>query len=119
MGSERFSACESVVEVAKGVYALVMECGIRQRQRLAGEVGTKLGQIAQESFLTYELDEEAEEVAARLLHSLLEICIVRVLHQTEMLANTFSSQLPYPIKLFLSRTTNVSCSWLDRIIDPG
>ncbi|KAF4336313.1 thermostable alkaline protease precursor [Fusarium beomiforme] len=75
MAPDRFSACELVVKVAKEVYALVMECGIRQRQRLAGEVGTRLGQIAQESFVTYELDEEAEEAAARLLHSLLEICL--------------------------------------------
>ncbi|KAG5656070.1 hypothetical protein KAF25_001640 [Fusarium avenaceum] len=75
MYPERLSACELVVKVAKEVYALVMECGIRRRQRLAGEVGTRLGQIAQESFVTYELDEEAEEAAATLLHNLLEICI--------------------------------------------
>ncbi|CAJ0544410.1 Ff.00g036020.m01.CDS01 [Fusarium sp. VM40] len=75
MGSEHFSACELVVKVAKEVYSLVMECGIRQRQRLAGEVGTRLGQIAQESFVTYEVNGEAEEAAARLLHNLLEICI--------------------------------------------
>ncbi|KAH7205725.1 peptidase S8/S53 domain-containing protein [Fusarium oxysporum] len=73
MAPERFSACELVAEVAKQVYALVMECGIRQRQRLAGEVGTRLGQIAQESFAGYELDDAAEEVAANLLHTLLQI----------------------------------------------
>jgi hypothetical protein len=117
MGSERFNACELVVKVAKEVYALVMECGIRQRQRLAGEVGTRLGQIAQESFVTYELDEEAEEAAARLLRTLLEMCIVRGLHHAETLANLSSSQLPCPIKLFLSRTINASYSWLDQIID--
>ncbi|KAF5602860.1 thermostable alkaline protease precursor [Fusarium subglutinans] len=75
MASERFSACELVVEVAKEVYALVMECGIRQRQRLAGEVGTRLGQIAQESFAGYELDQDAEDTAAKLLHTLLDICM--------------------------------------------
>ncbi|KAI6774887.1 hypothetical protein HG530_001645 [Fusarium avenaceum] len=75
MEPDRLSACELVVKVAKKVYALVMECGIRQRQRLAGEIGTRLGQIAQESFVTYELDEEAEEAAAILLHTLLQICL--------------------------------------------
>ncbi|KAG5746460.1 hypothetical protein H9Q70_010855 [Fusarium xylarioides] len=75
MAPERFSACELVVEGAKEVYALVMECGIRQRQRLAGEVGTRLGQIAQESFAGYELDDAAEEAAAGLLHIILEICM--------------------------------------------
>ncbi|KAH7236501.1 hypothetical protein BKA59DRAFT_534072 [Fusarium tricinctum] len=75
MRSEHFSACEFVVKVAKEVYSLVMECGIRQRQRLAGEIGTRLGQIAQESFVTYELDEESEEAAAILLHTLLQICL--------------------------------------------
>ncbi|SCV46960.1 related to thermostable alkaline protease precursor [Fusarium fujikuroi] len=74
MAPERFNACEFVAEVAKEVYALVIECGIRQRQRLAGEVGTRLGQIAQESFAGYELDDAAEEAAATLLHTLLEIC---------------------------------------------
>ncbi|KAF5599536.1 thermostable alkaline protease precursor [Fusarium pseudoanthophilum] len=75
MASEHFSACELVSEVAKEVYALVMECGIRQRQRLAGEVGTRLGQIAQESFAGYELDQDAEDAAATLLHTLLGICM--------------------------------------------
>ncbi|KAM5521688.1 putative subtilisin [Fusarium oxysporum f. sp. phaseoli] len=75
MAPEHLSACELVAEVAKEVYALVMECGIRQRQRLAGEVGTRLGQIAQESFAGYELDEQAEKAAGKLLHTLLEICI--------------------------------------------
>ncbi|KAM0076289.1 hypothetical protein ACKRZS_011634 [Fusarium odoratissimum] len=75
MAPERFSACELVAEVAKEVYALVMECGIRQRQRLAGEVGTRLGQIAQESFAGYELDQDAEDAAAKLLHTLLGICM--------------------------------------------
>ncbi|RBQ75512.1 hypothetical protein FVER14953_13778 [Fusarium verticillioides] len=75
MAAQHFSACEHVAEVAKEVYALVMECGIRQRQRLAGEVGTRLGQIAQESFAGYELDGAAEEAAAALLHTLLEICM--------------------------------------------
>ncbi|KAF4952939.1 hypothetical protein FGADI_6372 [Fusarium gaditjirri] len=75
MAPERFSACELVAEVAKEVYALVMECGIRQRQRLAGEVGTRLGQIAQESFAGYELDDAAEKAASCLLHTLLEICM--------------------------------------------
>ncbi|KAL5592585.1 hypothetical protein FOBRF1_013611 [Fusarium oxysporum] len=64
-----------VAEVAKEVYGLVMECGIRQRQRLAGEVGTRLGQIAQESFAGYELDQDAEDAAATLLHTLLAICM--------------------------------------------
>uniref|UniRef100_A0A0C4DI89 Peptidase S8/S53 domain-containing protein n=1 Tax=Fusarium oxysporum (strain Fo5176) TaxID=660025 RepID=A0A0C4DI89_FUSOF len=72
MSPERLSACEMVAEVAKQVYALVMECGIRQRQRVAGEVGTRLGQIAQESFAGYELEDAAEEAAAKLLHTLLE-----------------------------------------------
>lgn len=76
METQRSSVCELVAEVAKEVYALVMECGIRQRQRLAGEVGTRLGQIAQESFAGYELDDAAEEAAATLLHTLLEICMV-------------------------------------------
>ncbi|KAF5630060.1 thermostable alkaline protease precursor [Fusarium sp. NRRL 52700] len=75
MATQGFSACELVAEVAKEVYALVMECGIRQRQRLAGEVGTRLGQIAQESFAGYELDDVAEEAAAALLHTLLDICM--------------------------------------------
>ncbi|KAL5586814.1 hypothetical protein FOBRF1_016684 [Fusarium oxysporum] len=75
MAPERYSACELVAQVAKEVYALVMECGIRQRQRVAGEVGTRLGQIAQESFAGYELEDTAEEAAARLLHTLLEICM--------------------------------------------
>ncbi|KAF5560707.1 thermostable alkaline protease precursor [Fusarium napiforme] len=75
MATQRFSVCGMVAEVAKEVYALVMECGIRQRQRLAGEVGTRLGQIAQESFAGYELDDAAEEAAAGLLHTLLEICM--------------------------------------------
>ncbi|KAF5670911.1 thermostable alkaline protease [Fusarium heterosporum] len=74
MAPEHYSTCEKVVRIAKEVYSLVMECGIRQRQRLAGEVGTKLGQIAQESFATYEVDDEAEVTAATLLHTLLEIC---------------------------------------------
>ncbi|KAF5965591.1 thermostable alkaline protease [Fusarium bulbicola] len=77
MASESFSACELVAEVAKEVYALVMECGIRQRQRLAGEVGTRLGQIAQESFAGYELDQDAEDAAAKLLHTLVEICMAK------------------------------------------
>lgn len=93
MEPNRLSACELVVKVAKKVYALVMECGIRQRQRLAGEIGTRLGQIAQESFVTYELDEEAEEAAATLLHTLLQICLVRGVHQAEMSTNMFSSRL--------------------------
>ncbi|KAF5985641.1 thermostable alkaline protease precursor [Fusarium coicis] len=75
MTPEHISASELVVEVAKEVYALVIECGIRQRQRMAGEVGTRLGQIAQESFAGYELDDSAEEAAAGLLHTLLEICM--------------------------------------------
>ncbi|RKK68519.1 hypothetical protein BFJ69_g13514 [Fusarium oxysporum] len=75
MSPERLSACEMVAEVAKQVYALVMECGIRQRQRVAGEVGTRLGQIAQESFAGYELEDAAEEAAAKLLHTLLEFCM--------------------------------------------
>ncbi|EXK30457.1 hypothetical protein FOMG_13264 [Fusarium oxysporum f. sp. melonis 26406] len=75
MSPERLSACEMVAEVAKQVYALVMECGIRQRQRVAGEVGTRLGQIAQESFAGYELEDAAEEAAAKLLHTLLEVCM--------------------------------------------
>ncbi|KAF4497580.1 thermostable alkaline protease precursor [Fusarium agapanthi] len=75
MAPQHFNACELVAEVAKEVYALVMECGIRQRQRLAGEVGTRLGQIAQELFAGYELDDAAEEAAATLLHTLLEICM--------------------------------------------
>jgi hypothetical protein len=76
MTPENISASELLVEVAKEVYALVIECGIRQRQRMAGEVGTRLGQIAQESFAGYELDDSAEEAAAGLLHTLLEICMV-------------------------------------------
>ncbi|KAM0354186.1 hypothetical protein ACHAPU_001221 [Fusarium lateritium] len=83
MAPEYYSTCEKTVRIAKEVYSLVMECGIRQRQRLAGEVGTKLGQIAQESFATYEVDEETEVTAATLLHTLLEICIfpTRLSHQ--------------------------------------
>ncbi|KLO83427.1 related to thermostable alkaline protease precursor [Fusarium fujikuroi] len=75
MATQHVSVCELIAEVAKEVYGLVMECGIRQRQRLAGEVGTRLGQIGQESFAGYELDDAAEEAAAVLLHTLLEICM--------------------------------------------
>ncbi|KAF5720963.1 thermostable alkaline protease precursor [Fusarium mundagurra] len=85
MATRRFSACELVAEVAKEVYALVMECGIRQRQRVAGEVGTRLGQIAQESFAGYELDDAAEEAAANLLHTLLEICMFPTLAGSQII----------------------------------
>ncbi|KAM0268941.1 hypothetical protein ACHAPA_004541 [Fusarium lateritium] len=75
MASDSYSACELVARVAEEVYAMVMECAIYNRQRVAGEVGTRLGQIAQESFVGYELDDMAEEAAARLLHTLLQICM--------------------------------------------
>ncbi|KAM0469763.1 hypothetical protein ACHAP7_009794 [Fusarium lateritium] len=78
MASDSYSACELVARVAEEVYAMVMECAIYNRQRVAGEVGTRLGQIAQESFVGYELDDMAEEAAARLLHTLLQICMYLV-----------------------------------------
>ncbi|KAK2675041.1 Peptidase S8/S53 domain [Fusarium oxysporum f. sp. vasinfectum] len=96
MSPERLSACEMVVEVAKQVYALVMECGIRQRQRVAGEVGTRLGQIAQESFAGYELEDAAEEAAAKLLHTLLEVCMDEPKKKTGLDQLTTGSALPEP-----------------------
>ncbi|EGU77399.1 hypothetical protein FOXB_12079 [Fusarium oxysporum f. sp. conglutinans Fo5176] len=86
MAPEGFSACERIAEVAKEVYGLVMACGIRERQQLAGKVGTRLGQIAQESFVGYELDDAAEEAAGNLLHTMLEICMFPTPVGSQMIA---------------------------------
>ncbi|UPK97127.1 hypothetical protein LCI18_008062 [Fusarium solani-melongenae] len=67
-------ACQLLAKVAKGVFPIVMRCGIQQRERVAGEVGTRLGQIAQEPLQGYETDQEAEGAATSLLHTLLMIC---------------------------------------------
>lgn len=73
---EGHGACELLAKVAKGVFPIVMRCGIQQRERVAGEVGTRLGQIAQEPLQGYETDQEAEGAATSLLHTLLMICKV-------------------------------------------
>lgn len=73
-------ACELLAKVAKGVFPIVMRCGIQQRERVAGEVGTRLGQIAQEPLQGYETDQEAEGAATSLLHTLLMICKVCFSH---------------------------------------
>ncbi|KAJ4322666.1 hypothetical protein N0V84_004691 [Fusarium piperis] len=67
-------ACELLTKVANGVFPVIMRCGIQQRERVAGEVGTRLGQIAQEPLRGYETDQEAEGAATGLLHTLLMIC---------------------------------------------
>lgn len=69
-------ACELLAKVATGVFPIIMRCGIQQRERVAGEVGTRLGQIAQEPLRGYETDQEAEGAATGLLHTLLMICKV-------------------------------------------
>ncbi|RSM00799.1 hypothetical protein CEP52_008885 [Fusarium oligoseptatum] len=68
------SACELLAKVANGIFPVIMRCGIQQRERVAGEVGTRLGQIAQEPLRGYETDDEAEGAATGLLHTLLMIC---------------------------------------------
>ncbi|KAM0420385.1 hypothetical protein ACHAPT_011805 [Fusarium lateritium] len=72
--SDGHGACELLVKVANGIFPVIMRCGIQQRERVAGEVGTRLGQIAQESFQGYETDQEVEGAATNLLHTLLVIC---------------------------------------------
>ncbi|RSL79818.1 hypothetical protein CEP51_007069 [Fusarium floridanum] len=67
-------ACELLAKVANGAFPVIMRCGIQQRERVAGEVGTRLGQIAQEPLRGYETDQEAEGAATALLHTLLMIC---------------------------------------------
>ncbi|KAF5675749.1 thermostable alkaline protease [Fusarium heterosporum] len=73
-GKDGLGPCDLLIQASGQIYLVVLLSSIKQRERVSGEVATKLGQIAQESLLGYEIDIEIEKTAEALLQELLRIC---------------------------------------------